>query len=158
MKATVMIALALGACDLEYDPDVGPLPAPDANEPMGVETDAGATGTPSTRCSDSDPMTAVTFSGHILPLFARSPSCNGCHGASATSGFSVLTYESLQRGGQISGVEIIVPGKPCESLLLQKLGPAPPFGTRMPYNGPPFFSTAELTLVRDWIAEGALDN
>ena len=48
--------------------------------------------------------------------------------------------------------------KPCESVIVQKLSLAPPFGARMPYNGPPYFTAAELTLVRDWIAEGARNN
>ncbi len=34
----------------------------------------------------------------------------------------------------------------------------PSFGARMPYNGPPYFTAAELTIVRDWIAEGANNN
>ena len=93
------------------------------------------------------------------PLFGRSPgSCTGCHGNSATSGFMVLTYEAIRSGGQVSGTEIIVAGKPCESLLFLKLGPAPPYGARMPYSGPPYYSADDLALLRDWIAEGAHDN
>jgi hypothetical protein len=57
-----------------------------------------------------------------------------------------------------SGTRIVIPGKPCDSIIVQKLGLAPPFGARMPYNGPPYLSAAELQLIRDWIAEGALDN
>ena len=157
--ATTMIAaLALGAagCDVMYDPDVGSLhddpTAPDAGPgPDG----AAATGT----CVDSDPATPVLFSTHIRPVLARSPGgCTGCHGTSATSGFNLTSYDSLRGGGQVSGDGIVVPGNPCDSILYQKLGPAPPFGARMPYNGPPFFSSDDLALLRDWIAEGALNN
>jgi len=35
---------------------------------------------------------------------------------------------------------------------------APPFGSRMPSNGPPYFSPGERALIADWIAEGANDN
>ena len=55
-------------------------------------------------------------------------------------------------------LEIVVAGKPCDSSLLHKLGPAPPYGARMPYNGPPYYSLDDLGLLRDWIAEGAHDN
>lgn len=146
----------LAACDLTYTPDVGVLAAPDAAETDATDSDAT---TANPRCADGDPDTTVSFSRDIEPLLGRSPgSCTGCHGATATSGFTVLTYEGLRRGGQVSGLEIIVAGNPCESSLLQKLGAAPPFGARMPYNGPPFYSTDDLALLRDWIAEGAHDN
>ena len=155
MMKYALLALVAG-CGLDYQPDVGPLQA--------VPTDAGSLdpdGTPFVPglCGDSDPATPVSFALQIRPLTTRSPGgCTGCHGTSTTSGFNLGSYENLRRGGQNSGTRIIVPGKPCESVIVQKLGLAPPFGARMPYNGPPYFNAAELTLVRDWIAEGALDN
>jgi hypothetical protein len=36
--------------------------------------------------------------------------------------------------------------------------PTPPFGSRMPYNGPPFYSPEDRAVLRDWIAEGARNN
>jgi mono/diheme cytochrome c family protein len=156
MRIRIVLLVVLAACDLTYTPDVGVLAAPDAAD-SDAATDAPPGANP--RCADSDPDTAVSFSRDIEPLLARSPgSCTGCHGASATSGFTVLTYDGLRRGGQVSGLEIVVAGKPCDSSLLQKLGPAPPYGARMPYNGPPYYSTDDLALLRDWIAEGAHDN
>jgi hypothetical protein len=148
--------LFVAGCGLTYEPDVGPLQpaAPDAG--MG-STDGGFVS--SGPCGDSDAAATVSFSQHVRPLTTRSPGgCLFCHGATQTSGFTLGSYESLRRGGQNSGTRIVVPGKPCESVLVQKLGLAPPFGARMPYNGPPYFSAAELMLVRDWIAEGALNN
>jgi hypothetical protein len=149
----IPLVLILTACDLKYEPDVGSI-SPDATSADGeLEVSTNA------KCADSDPMTPVSFTAQIRPLLARSPgACTGCHGASATSGFNVSTYQTIRSGGQISGTKIIEPGKPCESILLQKLGPAPAFGARMPYSGPPFYSATDLGLVRDWIAEGALDN
>ena len=150
------IILLLAGCEVLYEPDIGPLQAtqPDAGTPS---SDGGfvSTGT----CTDSNPSAMVSFSLHVRPLTTKSPGgCLGCHGASSTSGFSLGSYDAMRRGGQTSGTRIIVPGKPCESVFAQKLGLAPPFGARMPYNGPPYFTAAELTLVRDWIAEGALNN
>jgi hypothetical protein len=151
-----VFAIVLAGCSIDYVPDVGPL---QATSPDGGSLDPDGTVFVPGLCSDSDPTTMVSFSQSIRALTSRSPGgCNGCHGASSTSGFSLGSYESLRRGGQNSGTRVIVPGKPCESVLVQKLGLAPPFGARMPYNGPPYFSATELTLVRDWIAEGALNN
>jgi hypothetical protein len=38
------------------------------------------------------------------------------------------------------------------------VGEAPPFGARMPLNGPPFLDERDRQLLADWIAEGADDN
>ena len=151
----LFVLFVLAGCDITYEPQVGPLRAGEVD--AGIGSDGGAAST--SRCVDSDPATPVSFSLHIRPLTTRSPGgCVGCHGANATSGFSVGSYDSLRRGGLNSGTKIVIPGDPCGSILVQKLGVAPPFGARMPYSGPPFYSAAELTLVRDWIAEGAQNN
>jgi hypothetical protein len=161
-RPIVALALAFGAagCDLTYEPDVGLLNedeegGPDASVAPGGDG-ATAAGGP---CADGDPSTAVSFVAQVRPLLARSPGgCTGCHGTSATSGFSVTSYGALRSGGQVSNTRIVVPGAPCDSVLYQKLLPAPPFGARMPYNGPPFFSAEDRAVFRDWIAEGALNN
>ena len=151
MKYTLIL---LAGCTIMEGPDVGPLQAtqPDA----GSTTDSGFVS--SGACGDSNPDAAVSFALHIRPLTQKAQGGCNCHAASTTSGFNLGTYENLRRGGTNSGTRMIVPGKPCESVIVQKLGLAPPFGARMPYNGPPYFTAAELTLVRDWIAEGALNN
>jgi hypothetical protein len=152
----LLLLIAIAGCDISYEPDVGPL-----QEEVSVDAGTGsaAEGPKLARCVDSDPMTNVSFSLQIRPLTARSPGgCLSCHGTNTTSGFNLGSYDSLRRGGLNSGTRIIVAGDPCASILPQKLGVAPPYGARMPYNGPPYFTAAELTLVRDWIAEGAQDN
>jgi hypothetical protein len=68
------------------------------------------------------------------------------------------SFGVLMQGGENSGRNIVVPGDPCSSTLLQKLSASPAIGARMPLSGPPFFSSEEEQLVHDWIAEGALDN
>jgi hypothetical protein len=152
-----LLLVFLAACDLAYTPDVGQLQAPD-DDPAPPDAGTGSAAGPPTKCIDSNPDVAVSFAHDIRPLTTRSPGGCSCHQASTTSGFNLGSYDSLRRGGANSGTKIIVAGKPCESILVQKLGLAPPFGARMPYNGPPYLSATELQLVRDWIAEGALDN
>jgi hypothetical protein len=158
VKAALLAIAALftGCSDLMYDPDVGHLQPPDA--PEATPPDGGTPITMTGSCVDSNPMVSVSFARDIRPLTQKSPGGCSCHSSNTTSGFNLGAYENLRRGGLNSGTRIIVPGKPCDSIIVQKLGLAPPFGARMPYNGPPFFSAAELQLVRDWIAEGALDN
>jgi hypothetical protein len=159
-NVALALVLVLGGagCDLAYEPDVGLLNEPEETPDAAAGSGDGATaaGGP---CADSDPTTSVSFVAQVRPLLARSPGgCTGCHGTSAAGGFSVTSYQALRQGGQVSNAHIIVPGAPCDSVLLQKLSPAPPFGVRMPQNGPPFFTADDRAVLRDWIAEGALNN
>ena len=111
-------------------------------------------------CEDSDPTADVSYATDIYAgIFdaEEGPSCS-CHRRGAPGGFNLGSYINLRSGGNNSGSRIIVPGKPCDSLLVQKLGFAPPFGARMPYNGPPYLDAVDVRTIMDWIAEGAKDN
>ena len=150
---TLAVAAASIGCDVTYVPDVGPLRGmPDAA--TGGPDGAPATGP----CVDSDPDVDVSFGRDVRPLLSRSPGGCSCHATNTTSGLNLGSYDRLLQGGTNSGEQIVVPGEPCASVLVQKLGLAPPFGARMPYNGPPFFTAEERRLVEDWIAEGAHDD
>ena len=147
--ALVVLAAALGGCLDSFVPDVG--------EPLR----------PTCTDEDSDPDEDVSFADDIVAgLFEREDlACRDCHtGGGATplglrvSGLSLSSYSSLRRGGDESGPAIVVAGKPCESILLQKVGQAPPFGARMPLDGPPFLTEEERQIIADWIAEGAEDD
>ena len=76
----------------------------------------------------------------------------GSMSGSAKGGNDTLT------GGNNSGSGIVVAGSPCDSGLIQKIGDGAPFGARMRFNGPPHLAPADQQRIRDWIAEGALDN
>jgi len=139
----VVAAAAAPGCDLA--PDVGP---------PQIE-----------RCldEDGDPDNDVRWSVDIAPILARDEvGCARCHdpaGGNAVgvqlSGLDLSSYASLREGGARSGSSIVVPGAPCSSILYQKVLPGPPFGGRMPLDGPPYLSASELALIHDWIAEGA---
>jgi mono/diheme cytochrome c family protein len=116
----------------------------------------------SARCvsDDSDPGKDVSFGKDIEPILVTR--CTVCHTpAGATpiglqvGGLDLSSYATLRAGGA-SGTNIVVPGDPCASVLYLKLSPGPPFGSRMPLGGA--LSDAQLQLVHDWIAEGALDD
>ena len=139
-----LLALVLAACG-DWVPDVGaPLVGRCVDE-------------------DSDPATPVSFSKDLAPIIMMR--CAVCHTPTGKTpiGLEVgrldlSSYRTLRAGGAVSGSGIVVPGSPCESIIVQKLSPAPPFGARMPLLGPPFLSDADQQLFRDWIAEGARDN
>jgi hypothetical protein len=157
MKSLVLLAMMAG-CSL-YAPDVGP--ALGEQVPTDGDLPDGDGGGVNGECdnSDSDPATPVSFANDVRPLMTRAPGgCTPCHLGRVTAGLDLSSYAAMRRGGVNTGTKIIVGSVPCESVLLQKLGRTPPFGSRMPYNGPPYFSAEERQIVRDWIAEGALNN
>ncbi len=65
---------------------------------------------------------------------------------------------SVMRGGNNSKANIIIATQPCDSILWQKISAGPPFGSRMPFSGPPFLDDGTRLMFSDWIAEGARDN
>lgn len=140
LAVLVIAGLAPAACLDPFAPDVGPL-------------------SPAQTCDDDlDPARAVSFRTDVSPIFRRA--CDRCHRPGGDgvqeSGLDLSTYASLRAGGSRSVGTIVVDGQPCSSVLWQKIGPAPPFGARMPRNDPPL-AEADRALIHDWIAEGALD-
>lgn len=152
--AVVAISALATGCLRAFAPEVGPARATDAG--TGDATGAG--------CANAveHPDPTVSFSTDLQRGVFERARCNNCHtgdGIGVTqSGLDLSSYSSLRTGGGRSGANIVVAGTPCASILYQKLGAAPPFGRRMPYDGPPYLTTTELQLVHDWIAEGARDN
>lgn len=116
--------------------------------------------------TDTNPDVIVSFSTQIRPLLNRVPGGCVCHMPTSTGlgaatqivGLNLGTLGSLRAGGVTSGAQIIVDGEPCASVMYQKVSEAPPFGSRMPLNGPPYLTTDERRLLHDWIAEGASNN
>jgi mono/diheme cytochrome c family protein len=142
----VLVVVVSAGCLDTLGPDVGsPVRSPCSN-------------------TDSDPGTAVKFDAEIrIALFARADvHCTRCHTPAGetplgvqVSGLDLTSLASLRTGGALSGSDIIKPGDPCGSLLIQKLGEAPPFGARMPLDGPPYLDARQIRTIADWIAEGA---
>lgn len=110
-----------------------------------------ATPMPQAKVVKSTGKETVSFALDIAPVFIQN--CNGCHydiQNNARGGLNVSTFRQLLRGGD-SG-QMIVPGKPAESLLVKKLkGEA---GTRMPAGRAPL-KTEVIAKIEKWIEEGA---
>ena len=88
------------------------------------------------------------FVEKVAPIFETR--CVGCHSDANPKGkLSLATVSALRKGGE-SG-PAIEPGKPDESLLIEKVtGPKP----QMPKNGG-LLTSGEVTAIRGWIESGA---
>ncbi|MEC9093767.1 MAG: c-type cytochrome domain-containing protein [Planctomycetota bacterium] len=93
----------------------------------------------------------VSFALEIAPVFIQN--CNGCHydiQNNARGGLNLSTFRQIISGGD-SG-QMIVPGKPAESLLVKKIKGE--MGTRMPAGRAPLTSEV-IAKIEKWIEEGA---
>ncbi|MEJ7602749.1 MAG: hypothetical protein WKG01_32975 [Kofleriaceae bacterium] len=146
---TVIWLLLTGGCLDRFEPDVGPPLRAICNN------------------VDSDPATSVRFEAEIrAAIFERADlHCTRCHTAAGETpigldvgGLDLASYQTLLRGGVQSGADLVRPGDPCGSVLVLKLGVGPPFGARMPLDGPPHATARDIQIIADWISEGAHDN
>lgn len=162
LTLVVLIAPVVAIGCLDFTPTVGDRPL---NEQERAKLrDAGPP-----VVSDGAVKPTVSFANDIRPMIKRraddpeAKGCYPCHDGRAAShvgldlgGLDLSTLAKLRAGGITSGDKIIVPGKPEESVLIQKLLGTYRYGTRMPKSGPPFWTPAEIDLVAQWIREGAL--
>jgi len=166
MKRTIAL-LALTApvvvfgC-LDFSPTIG-------ERPLNEQERAALRDSGPPVVSDGATKPTVSFADDIRPMIKRSATdpdakgCYPCHDGRASKhvgldlgGLDLSTLGKLRLGGTTSGDKIIVPGKPEESAIIQKLRGTYRYGTRMPKSGPPFWTDAEIELVAQWIREGAL--
>jgi hypothetical protein len=106
----------------------------------------------------------VSFKESVFPIIKRA--CLPCHAEENfnPSELSLDSRELLIAGGK-HGVAVL-PGKPEESILLQKLSSRPPFGDRMPLDpkkrrGEPSrksLTEEEIGIIQDWVSQGAKNN
>ncbi len=91
----------------------------------------------------------------VLPIFRQH--CQGCHQGVKKGGDYMMTqFAPLLSGGE-SGEAAIVPGKPDESYLVKQITPVDghaemPAGTKQP------LSDVEIETIRQWIAQGAMND
>lgn len=103
----------------------------------------------------ADPAaTFVTFDA-VAPIFATR--CAKCHTDNGLmggppEGYRLTAYESVIAA---SDRIRIVPGNAAASELVRRVrGHSRP---RMPFDGPPYLSEAEIALIEQWVADGARD-
>jgi hypothetical protein len=111
------------------------------------------------------PFIVVVCALTALPCSAAVPSyerditpilrtyCSGCHNDREQEGeFSVETFASLRKGGAGSG-DPVVPGDAAASVMIQRIHSQD--GDHMPPDDEPQVPSAELAVLKAWIAAGA---
>jgi hypothetical protein len=89
------------------------------------------------------------------------PICTACHtGTNAPLGLRLDAGNSYAALVNVASTEVpslmrINPGNPDASYLVQKIQGNAAVGSRMPANGPPFLTQAQIDLIRGWVAAGA---
>ena len=130
---------------------------------IGFGTSCGSSSSPS---APSGQTNTVTFSTQIQQQIFN-PACIACHtdeGRTPSSNLNLKTGVSIANLVNVAsvgkaGATRVVPGNPSGSYLIQKLEGAPDIvGLRMPRNGPPFLTTEQIALIRQWIQNGAPNN
>ena len=113
------------------------------------------------RADDAKPAAAkaepakVSYFRDVRPVLQEH--CQGCHQPAKRSGEYVMTpFAALLKGGE-SGDAAIVPGKPEESNLVAQITPSKKGKAEMPKDKEPL-KQADIELIRQWIAEGAIDD
>lgn len=122
----------------------------------GLKPGRGAEGvTPATApAAPPKPDDTVTYA-HVAPIFARR--CAKCHTDSGAMGPAPEGYRLTSLEATLAPTDRarVVPGNPDASELVRRIrGQARP---RMPFDGPPYLSDAEIGVITRWIAQGARD-
>jgi mono/diheme cytochrome c family protein len=120
----------------------------------------------STSPTPSQSTNVVTFSTQIQAQILN-PGCTACHtdegrtpsgGLNLKSGSAYANLINVASVGKPGAIRVI-PGNPSGSYMVQKLEGAPDIvGLRMPRNGPPYLTDAQVALIRQWIQNGAPNN
>lgn len=124
-------------------------------------------------CACGENMTGngqISFAAQIQPIFTSSCALSGCHGSgnlqppekpmnlSAGQAYSNTVNVS---SAQLGSMDRIEPGQPDRSYLVHKIQgthlTVGGSGVRMPASGN-FLSQSQIDLIRNWIAQGALNN
>ena len=96
----------------------------------------------------------LTYDDDVKPIFRRR--CFACHNASEMkSGLNLEAYPGVMKGGG-SG-DIVKPGRPSGSTLYLAVAQEGNGIPRMPLGGAKI-PDAEISLIREWIQLGALEN
>lgn len=106
---------------------------------------------------DIDPED-VSYADDIQTIFNESCGGAGCHVNSSVNGVNLTSYSSTMNSiGTQYGTEIVVPGNPDDSPLVDKIEANPEIGSRMPLTGSNL-SPTEIQQIRAWVTGGAENN
>lgn len=99
--------------------------------------------------------TKVSYYKDVRPVFQQH--CNGCHQpAKPLGGYIMTTHADLLKAGERGKVGVVA-GKPAQSYLIEQIKLHDNGKAEMPKNRDPL-PAAQITLISDWIAQGAVDD
>jgi uncharacterized membrane protein len=106
--------------------------------------------------SAATPAKEISYTKDVSPIVEKF--CATCHNADEDhpSQLFMDSYETLMTGGKHG--KAVEPGNSKESLLLQKMSPAPPFGKKMPPSKKLIPTAGQIEILRQWIEQGAKKN
>ena len=132
----------------------------------GVAMMAAACGSSNPTPTTPTPTSSVSFAQQIQAQILT-PACVSCHtddgrtpsgGLNLKSGSAFASLVGVASTGKPGAIRVIA-GNPSGSYLVQKLeGAADIVGLRMPRNGPPYLTDAQVALIRLWIQNGVPNN
>src|SRR5687768_4705967 len=100
------------------------------------------------------PGDKISYYTQVRPIFQAN--CQGCHQpAKAGGGYVMTSFDRLVAGGD-SKAAAVVPAQVDESHLIDMITPEGD-KAEMPLDKPPL-SQAEIDLIRNWVAQGAVDD
>jgi mono/diheme cytochrome c family protein len=129
-----------------------PPPEPSRAEPARAERDPADDGPPDAELLARVPSRLNLYEEAVRPLLSKR--CGKCHtGEKPAARLRIDEYRALVEGG-LSGPGI-VPRKPNDSFVCQRIGLPATDDDRMPPEGEPPMTADEVALVRFWVERGA---
>lgn len=104
---------------------------------------------------------ALTARFQSIQSHVFTPVCTACHaGGAAPQGLRLDAANSYAllvgvTSNEVPTLKRVAPGRPDDSYLIQKLEGHAAVGARMPLGGP-YLDAPTIALIRQWIADGAL--
>jgi mono/diheme cytochrome c family protein len=142
---------------------------------IGVISSVLLTAIGAVACGGSSPTAATPAAAAVSPAPTLTQiqtqvfdtACIACHtdvGRTPSSSLNLKSGAAFSNLVSVSSVGLpgavrVIAGNANGSYLVQKLeGASNIAGLRMPRNGPPYLTDAQVKMIRDWIAAGALNN
>lgn len=123
--------------------------------------------------SPASPSSGTTGGGGGAPKLTDiqtqifNPGCVTCHTSTGRTPAAGLDLQATVAWNNLvnvassakPGAVRVIPGDATNSYLIKKLiGASDIVGLRMPRNGPPYLTDAQVTMIQQWIAAGAANN
>jgi hypothetical protein len=131
----LFVSLVVASCADDNLVKLAQKNSPNVVSTSTISATAASSGTTSTQDTGTPPADLVSFSNQIQPILFKY-NCAGCHG---NGYYAYPGVSSLARSGQLLGTMSWAPGY-----------------RQMPRNQKA--TSAELTLISNWIAQGVLNN